>query len=1056
MIRIIHFSDAHFQPGDNIMRYQNLADKFIASLKVIHKEHPIDLIIFSGDMVDRGGQGFTSIDDAFMNFKNLIIDKILNALQLSQERFVFVCGNHDVDRSADNKYQESGLLSNLIDITSLDDFVRDPDSVSNVKRITAFNKFRHDFYTAAANVEFHETNYQSNLVLTINNKRVCISMFNSSWRSWDTATDKGRILFGQAQIIDSKPYLDNADILIGVAHHDYSWFNVFERPNLPRILVSNYDMFFCGHNHGADTEMLCRPEGNTFMFTAPGLLQANLHKLDTDFKNGFMVVDFDKDRYHLSATKYYQDIDESFQIDRNYADSGVWHSEIPAGPLALMNKQVLDVYDTMFDNMPSLDTHLIGYSTSTHSPKRIEDIFVMPPLTYKDYSDNEFQPINTVTLESIDDLLSLKGNIVIHGMKESGKTILLDEIYIDILRNRRHEDAIPVLMDFFSIKVDLLARIASIWNERTSVAKDILEKKNVVLLIDDVDFFSVPNERLMKISEFLKMYPKVRLIATSQSRNGLPFENAEPTDIPFKSIKIESFKSDHIRLLACRWDGVDTENAQIRSRINYIIKAFSTFRIPCTPFSVTLLLWILEKGGECQPSNMALLMDAFITELLKDCNGDFTKDKFDQHNKKRLVANIAYSMLREEQECVLQGREYHYTFGSFVRQIEDHLEQMELKVFNARNLARELLSIGLFVHDESKSLIYFRFRCFMEYFLAIKMQMTEDVFTYVMEEKNYLDFSNELYYFTGLTRDKVSVVAKVFSRLESVFTPMVDAIDKNDKLDNFFIERSLIQAMGNEDINLILPQKHTKEQDNKRNDKMLQHNEERVEEGRYRKKSVTQFEDYGRLLLLAMDVLRNTEETEESGFSLNIEESEKRSKSECFNMVVKYSLYYAISFYIMGMRIVKNNKGENNEDKIREISTILFLLPVLHEELLNNHLGTVMLADHIREMIKQQEANQTSEFQNFVATFMYADLKARDYMKYVKRFVASFKRHYIADAVYFKLLRYFYESDSDIIDKDLAELMTSVYMKSHTPGHGKHWNKHALLKKFLDVKKTLS
>ena len=107
-------------------------------------------------------------------------------------------------------------------------------------------------------------------------------------------------------------------------------------------------------------------------------------------------------------------------------------------------------------------------------------------------------------------------------------------------------------------------------------------------------------------------------------------------------------------------------------------------------------------------------------------------------------------------------------------------------------------------------------------------------------------------------------------------------------------------------------------------------------------------------------------------------------------------------------------------------------------------------------IIKQQEANQTSEFQNFVATFMYADLKARDYMKYVKRFVASFKRHYIADAVYFKLLRYFYESDSDIIDKDLAELMTSVYMKSHTPGHGKHWNKHALLKKFLDVKKTLS
>ena len=44
----------------------------------------------------------------------------------------------------------------------------------------------------------------------------------------------------------------------------------------------------------------------------------------------------------------------------------------------------------------------------------------------------------------------------------------------------------------------------------------------------------------------------------------------------------------------------------------------------------------------------------------------------------------------------------------------------------------------------------------------------------------------------------------------------------------------------------------------------------------------------------------------------------------------------------------------------------------------------LMLADHIKEMIKEQTVNQTSEFQCFVATFMYADLKAKDYMKYLK------------------------------------------------------------------------
>ena len=1054
-MRIIHFSDAHFQPSSAIAKSQRLADRFIDSLKVIHQEKPIDLIIFSGDMIDRGGKGFTSMSDAFMNFKNLIIDKILSELNLGHDRFVFVCGNHDVVRDRDSQYMEKGLSTDLNDITSLDDFVRDSKSIDNVKRIEDFNNFRHKFYAELPDIEYHETPYQSNLVLNIEGKKICISMLNSSWRCWDSKNDKSRILFGQAQIIDSKQYLDKADIKIGVSHHDYNWCNPFERPNLPKLMVSNYDMMFCGHTHGSDAEMVCRPEGNTFMFTAPGLLHAKIHELDGDYKNGFMVVDYDKDHLQLSATKYWQTMDESFQIDHNYAENGVWSHDIPAGALVIMNKQVLSVYDTLFESLPELDTDLIGYSTSTHAPKSIESIFVMPTLTYQKQSDNSFDPIKTVSINSIEELLDVEGNIIIHGMKESGKTILLDQIFIEILRNRRNDDTIPVMMDFSSIKSNLLQRIANIWDEQLSVAKDILEKKNVVLLIDDIDFYSYTGSKddgVTVISEFLKQYPKVRLIATTINRGGLPFDGAEQSDIPFLSIKIESFKSEHIRQLACKWEGTESENSLIRSRINYIIKAFTTFHIPCTPFSVTLLLWILEKGGECQPSNMALLMDGFITELLKDCNGDFTKEKFNQNNKKRLLANIAYGMFREEQESALMGRSYNYTYGTFLRQIEEHLELMELKVFNARQLARELLSVGLFVHDEVTSQVYFRFRCFMEFFLAVKMQMTEEFFEFVMEENNYLDFSNELYYFTGLSRDKVSVVARIFTRLEAVFADMIEAIDHCDSLDNIFIERSLIAALGDKDINYILPHKHNEEQDNRQNNKALQHNESRVEEGNHCKKRVTPFEVYGKLLLLAMDVLRNTEETEESGFSLELEDNEKRSKSECFNLVVKCSLYYAVAVYMSGMRLIKENKDETKSSKIDEVSTFLYLLPVLHEDLLNRHLGTLMLADHIKEMIKEQANNQTSEFQYFVATFMYADLKAKEYMKYLRRFVEKYKRKYIADAIYLKLMRYFYESDNDNVDRELAEMMATVYTKSNNPGRGKQWNKDALMKRFLSNK----
>lgn len=1053
-MRIIHFSDFHFQPNTGILKSQRLTERLIAALKVIHKEKPIDLIIFSGDMIDRGGKGFTSMADAFRSFKNLIIDKILNDIGLSNERFVFVCGNHDIEREKDTTITESGMFAHLKDLTTLDDFIRNPSAINDVKRVEAFNDFRHEYYSSLPNVNYYESPFQSNLLLTIEDKKICITMINSSWRCWDSNEDKGKILIGQAQIIDSKPYLDEADIKIGVSHHDYNWVNAFERPDLPRIIVSNYDMFFCGHTHGADAEMVCRPEGNTFMFTAPGLLHANLHELNGNYKNGFMVVDYDKDHLLLQATKYQQFPDEAFQIEKNYAEGGVWKRAIPAGELMLMNKQVLEVYDTLFNNIPSLNCHLIGYCTSTKAPKTIEELFVMPTLTYREQSGNDIDPIKTVVIDSIEKLLAIKGNIILYGAKESGKTILLDQILIEILKNQRNKGFVPAYLCYESIKSNVLQLIANYWDERTSVAESILREKEVVLLIDDMNFSSNYAERMETIVAFIKSYPKVKIIATSLNKGGFSYENTEMHAISFKSIKIESFRSEQIRELTCKWSGVTSETTLIRSRIEYIIKAFTLFRIPCSPFAITLLLWILEKGGECQPSNMALLLDGFITELLKDFNGDFTKDKFNQHNKKRLIANIAYGIHREEIESQLQGRDYNFTYGSFVKQIEEHLKSMELEVFKAKNIARELKRVGLFVHDEKTSLVHFRFRCFLEYFLAIKMQMTEAFFQYVMEEENYLDYSNEIVYYTGLTRDKVSVLARILTRLEVVYADMRQAIDKNNTLDNFFVQKSMIQALGDNDINVLLPEKHDTEKDDRTNNNILTKNEGKIENGDFRKKRITEFSVYPHLLLLAMDVLRNTEEVDETGFVVKLQDGESRSKGDSFNLVVSHSLYYAVACYIIGMRYIYENQGKkDNSEKLNEISTIVFLLPELHEEMLNYHLGSMMLADQMKKMILDQESNQTSEFQRFVATFMYADLKAPDYMKYVRKFVLSFKRHYIADAIYLKLMQYFYESDNDNLDKDLADLMVIVYTKSHQAGNNRFWNKDLLLKKILSAKR---
>ena len=68
MIRIVHLSDIHFscKKLDNFKRY--MLSGLINDLKKYNDEKKIDIIVFSGDLIDKGGSGFSSIDKAFKEF----------------------------------------------------------------------------------------------------------------------------------------------------------------------------------------------------------------------------------------------------------------------------------------------------------------------------------------------------------------------------------------------------------------------------------------------------------------------------------------------------------------------------------------------------------------------------------------------------------------------------------------------------------------------------------------------------------------------------------------------------------------------------------------------------------------------------------------------------------------------------------------------------------------------------------------------------------------------------------------------------------------------------
>ena len=260
-MRIIHFSDFHLSKDPaHINKSQRLMEKFQEKLVQINHENKIDLIVFSGDMINQGGKGFDSIGQGFQTFKLLLLDKLMSSLNLPSERFVFVPGNHDVDRNLDNEYVEKGLASELVTTEAIEKFYSSSSAITAMNRIVPFKAFEKEYYANTLLENYIYTNFQSNLKYSIDGKKIGVTLLNTAWRCWGSSTDKGRILLCQNQITDSLSFLEDCDIKIAVAHHSYNWLNDLESVAVEKLITKEYDIFLCGHTHSGSIVSNLRAE----------------------------------------------------------------------------------------------------------------------------------------------------------------------------------------------------------------------------------------------------------------------------------------------------------------------------------------------------------------------------------------------------------------------------------------------------------------------------------------------------------------------------------------------------------------------------------------------------------------------------------------------------------------------------------------------------------------------------------------------------------------------------------------------------------------------------
>ena len=325
-LRILHLSDLHLVKDnptmDALLMYLN------QSMDEIQKDGGIDLVIFTGDLIDKGGAGFGNINTAFKKFEEVVITPILEKLRLSKDRFVFIPGNHDTENDIGKQYMKIGFLGeNLHDdhekIISIKNSPKNHDIVR--ARTKAFKDFEKLYYTECPKGNYQYGDFDSNFKFDIRGSKIGITSLNSVW--FCGLDDDKKLFLGADQITNSQVFLSDCNIRIVASHIGYDLLTEAESKYAKEVIAHCYDLNLSGHTHSLDDDFIVIPSGDYCMnITAAGTLCDNIYKLDKNYKNSFQVIDvISKEEFYIR--KYTQKQGMEFSLDLNFGNQGIWHHQ---------------------------------------------------------------------------------------------------------------------------------------------------------------------------------------------------------------------------------------------------------------------------------------------------------------------------------------------------------------------------------------------------------------------------------------------------------------------------------------------------------------------------------------------------------------------------------------------------------------------------------------------------------------------------------------------------------------------------------------------------------
>ena len=1011
-MRLIHFSDFHLNEEHKSDWNDYVKESLYALLQDIPDFKWEDtFVICTGDIIDQGGADCKSIDDAFIQFRELVVNPLISDLDMPQDHFIMVPGNHDIDRCADTLTHAEGLRvvfqkNPELEIRKKSTKILEENDREDVARMMSYKAFEHDFYKDYPNV--HCTYLGSTFRYKLENGiTIGFAGFNTAWCSYDNNDKQEGIVLGEEQYNRCKREIADCDVKVALMHHPLDWLK-YEQQTTCKFLTKDFSFLCVGHIHEGDSSLSTGMNGTLFTNIAPSF-ESDIRKGNgNSFANGLTIIDYNIQSDMIVAEFYVYNLSQrKFIRATNLIDNGTMTCS-----LNIRNTtNVESVCEAALKYIKGsyyveIDEALIPQKANRKGTLR--DVFVM----LKVEQNGVYHSV-----VGLSDLMQRRSHYMLLGPAESGRTTLLHRIFIEYVDYYSLFHLIPIYVDFNSIgNQDFITIVKSFLDVSSTQAKSLLTNGRLILLLDNLEPIESNYNKIAKLKQFMDAY-NVRVICTGTASIGLlPEAFISKLPIAFEFYFINNFEADKIRDMISKWS--PSSNALLKNQyLDDLVNHFVSYSLPCTAFSVSLYLWTTD-GATNKPINRAVLLDMYIECVLEKMNlTNVYRDTFNYGNKTSLIAFVAYRMDESHKVSIPYStyldilREYLQRIG-----VEQHFDYIKLGDY----------FIEQKIFTKKDNLISFAHSCFFHFFLAKYMTEDEKFRAIVFSPSKFYLYMDAIDYYTGLNRKEQNYVDFIFKQFEEFFAPAKPIYDEVN-VDNCFTylvkgQKVYVPLAERIDVKELIAHKNTQDEIDQKQNTVCNERINQISDNLTNNSFVTP----DKMIVFMAHVLRNSEELDLS------------FKSLIYNSLIKNVIIFLIAHKENLARYANSHNGELPPSYVRvqNVRQYFKYLPYAMQIMLQELIGTKKLSKAFEKKLQMDYAQNKYDIEKFLTMGLLWDTLGVSCAPMMRKFIKSLGKNSCQDYVFQKLYYIFNNKiQDDSAEEDIyLRLLTDIYIKQKRLG----------------------